>query len=98
MEFGAIIIGDEILSGKRQDKHLAKVIELLKARGLELAWASPAPVGPVGRTRPARHPASPRGLSAGLGGGKRGRYALPRLTCGAMPFGYCALRGLRRAQ
>lgn len=37
--FGAIIIGDEILSGKRQDKHLAKVIELLKARGLELSWA-----------------------------------------------------------
>jgi molybdopterin-biosynthesis enzyme MoeA-like protein len=35
----ALIIGDEILSGKRQDKHLAKVIELLKARGLELAWA-----------------------------------------------------------
>ncbi len=38
MGFGAIIIGDEIISGKRQDKHLAKVIELLAARGLELAW------------------------------------------------------------
>ena len=37
--FGLIIIGDEILSGKRQDKHLAKVIELLGARGLGLAWA-----------------------------------------------------------
>jgi molybdopterin-biosynthesis enzyme MoeA-like protein len=37
--FGAIIIGDEILSGKRQDKHFAKAIELLRARGLELAWA-----------------------------------------------------------
>ena len=37
--FGLIIIGDEILSGKRQDKHLAKVIELLAARGLGLAWA-----------------------------------------------------------
>ena len=37
--FGLIIIGDEILSGKRQDKHLPKVIELLKARGLGLAWA-----------------------------------------------------------
>ena len=36
---GLIIIGDEILSGKRQDKHLPKVIELLKARGLALAWA-----------------------------------------------------------
>ena len=37
--FGLIIIGDEILSGKRQDKHLAKVIELLAGRGLALAWA-----------------------------------------------------------
>jgi molybdopterin-biosynthesis enzyme MoeA-like protein len=39
MNFGLIIIGDEILSGKRQDKHLPKVIELLAARGLSLAWA-----------------------------------------------------------
>ena len=37
--FGLIIIGDEILSGKRQDKHLPKVIALLAARGLALAWA-----------------------------------------------------------
>ncbi len=37
--FGLIIIGDEILSGKRADKHLPKVIELLKARGLSLAYA-----------------------------------------------------------
>jgi len=36
---GLIIIGDEILSGKRQDKHMAKVIELLGARGLALDWA-----------------------------------------------------------
>jgi molybdopterin-biosynthesis enzyme MoeA-like protein len=39
MNFGLIIVGDEILSGKRQDKHLAKVIELLGARGLALSWA-----------------------------------------------------------
>ena len=37
--FAAIIIGDEILSGKRQDKHLSRAIEALKARGLELAYA-----------------------------------------------------------
>ncbi|MDO5692205.1 MAG: molybdopterin-binding protein [Pseudomonadota bacterium] len=37
--FGLIIIGDEILSGKRADKHLAKVITLLAERGLSLAWA-----------------------------------------------------------
>jgi molybdopterin-biosynthesis enzyme MoeA-like protein len=39
MAFGVIIIGDEILSGRRVDKHLPKVIELLSARGLALAWA-----------------------------------------------------------
>ncbi len=39
MNIGLVIVGDEILSGKRQDKHLAKVIELLSARGLALAWA-----------------------------------------------------------
>ncbi len=38
-EFGLVIVGDEILSGKRADKHMAKVIELLSARGLQLAWA-----------------------------------------------------------
>ena len=37
--FGLIIVGDEILSGKRQDKHLTKVIELLSARGLSLSHA-----------------------------------------------------------
>ena len=39
MNIGLIIIGDEILSGKRQDKHMPKVIELLGARGLALKWA-----------------------------------------------------------
>ncbi|MDB5890911.1 MAG: molybdopterin binding domain [Polaromonas sp.] len=37
--FGIIIIGDEILSGKRADKHLPKAIELLGARGLQLGYA-----------------------------------------------------------
>ncbi|WP_416545499.1 competence/damage-inducible protein A [Limnohabitans sp. DCL3] len=37
--WGLIIIGDEIMSGKRQDKHMAKVIELMNERGLTLAWA-----------------------------------------------------------
>ncbi|MDO8372636.1 MAG: molybdopterin-binding protein [Polaromonas sp.] len=37
--FGLIIVGDEILSGKRADKHLPKVIELLGARGLPLSYA-----------------------------------------------------------
>ncbi len=37
--FGLLIIGDEILSGKRADKHLPKVAGLLAARGLSLSWA-----------------------------------------------------------
>ena len=39
MDIGLIIVGDEILSGKRQDKHLPRVIELLAARGLAFSWA-----------------------------------------------------------
>ena len=36
MNIGALIIGDEILSGKRADKHLLHVIATLAARGLTL--------------------------------------------------------------
>lgn len=36
--FGLVIVGDEILSGKRADKHMPKVIELLAERGLSLSW------------------------------------------------------------
>jgi len=39
MNFGLIIVGDEILSGKRADKHMPRVIELLAERGLMLSWA-----------------------------------------------------------
>jgi molybdopterin-biosynthesis enzyme MoeA-like protein len=38
MHFGLIIIGDEILTGKRQDKHLVASIDILAKRGLELSW------------------------------------------------------------
>jgi len=39
MRIGTLIIGDEILSGKRQDRHLARVIGALGARELRLSWA-----------------------------------------------------------
>jgi molybdopterin-biosynthesis enzyme MoeA-like protein len=39
MTIGALIIGDEILSGKRQDRHLAHVIETLRRQRRKLAWA-----------------------------------------------------------
>jgi len=37
--YGAIIIGDEIMRGKRQDKHFAKLAALLGERGLYMSWA-----------------------------------------------------------
>ncbi len=36
--YGLVIVGDEILRGKRPDKHLAKFIEMLGARDLHLSW------------------------------------------------------------
>jgi molybdopterin-biosynthesis enzyme MoeA-like protein len=42
-EFGLIVIGDEILFGSREDRHLAHFRNLLKSRGLDLArfWLLP---------------------------------------------------------
>lgn len=39
MRFGLYVIGDEILSGRRADRHLTQVIAMLAARGLRLSWA-----------------------------------------------------------
>ena len=36
--FGLIVIGDELLSGKRQDRHFPHLSGLLAERGLELRW------------------------------------------------------------
>lgn len=36
--FGLIVFGDELLSGKRQDAHVPKLIALLAERGQELDW------------------------------------------------------------
>ena len=38
MEFGTLIISDEILSGKRQDKHFEYLKKTLKKYGLSLSW------------------------------------------------------------
>ena len=38
MNIGAVIIGDEILSGKRQDRHFNHLQSVLSDRGLELSW------------------------------------------------------------
>jgi molybdopterin-biosynthesis enzyme MoeA-like protein len=36
---GAIIIGDEIMHGKRPDGHFPRLLEILAARGMHLDWA-----------------------------------------------------------
>ncbi len=38
MNIGALIIGDELLSGKRQDRHFKHLQSVLAKRGLELSW------------------------------------------------------------
>jgi molybdopterin-biosynthesis enzyme MoeA-like protein len=38
MNVGLILIGDELLSGLRQDKHMAQVQQMLNQRGLRLGW------------------------------------------------------------
>jgi molybdopterin-biosynthesis enzyme MoeA-like protein len=38
LTIGIFILGDEILSGKREDRHFAKVREILSSRGLGLSW------------------------------------------------------------
>ncbi|MCF7996997.1 MAG: hypothetical protein K9L88_19525, partial [Chromatiaceae bacterium] len=38
MAFGLIVIGDEILNGNRQDRHLAAFKGMISARGHQLGW------------------------------------------------------------
>lgn len=37
-KIGLVIVGDEILSGQRQDKHIPRVIQMLSDRGMQLSW------------------------------------------------------------
>jgi len=67
-EFGIIIIGDEILSGKRQDKHLAKCIELLAERGLSLSYADYVGDVPERITRTLKRAFSQTGVVFSCGG------------------------------
>jgi len=39
IQFGVVVIGDEILCGKRTDKHLPHVIQVLQERGMQVAWS-----------------------------------------------------------
>jgi molybdopterin-biosynthesis enzyme MoeA-like protein len=52
---GLVIIGDEILSGRRQDKHLSKAIELLSERGMAVSWVRYVGDEPASITADLRH-------------------------------------------
>ena len=46
LRIGLLIIGDEILSGKRQDRHFPKAIEIAGSRGLSVSWSMYLPDEP----------------------------------------------------
>lgn len=45
--FGLIVIGDEILAGRRHDRHFEGIGNLLRARGYRLAWLRILPDDPA---------------------------------------------------
>lgn len=40
MSIGVLIIGDEILLGRRRDLHFSRMVEILAARGLQMSWCT----------------------------------------------------------
>lgn len=44
--FGLIVVGDEILAGRRRDRHFEGIGELVRARGYRLAWLRILPDDP----------------------------------------------------
>ena len=54
MRLGAIIIGSELLSGKRVDKHFPHVVNTLAVHGLELSWSQTIADDPTLSTRARR--------------------------------------------
>ncbi len=67
-EIGLIIVGDEILSGKRADKHMPKFIELLSERGLSLDWTDYVGDSPERITRTLKRAFDSRSIVFSCGG------------------------------
>lgn len=68
MHIGAVIIGDEILSGKRQDKHFNQLQIMLAKRGLELSWTLIVGDDPLQLERALRYSMSSEDLVFSFGG------------------------------
>ena len=65
---GLVIVGDEILSGKRQDKHMTKVMELLSAHGLSLSHVDYVGDDPIRLTRTLKRAFEEPGVVFSCGG------------------------------
>ncbi|MDY6941713.1 MAG: molybdopterin-binding protein [Pseudomonadota bacterium] len=68
MRIGAVIIGDELLSGRRTDQHMAHTIEALGKRGLELTWCRIVGDSPDVLTQTFRETLGTGGLVFSFGG------------------------------
>ena len=71
MKFGLIVIGDEILSGRRGDRHFEYFRKLLLSRGFQLAWLQILPDDPellVRRLRESMAEGIPVFSCGGIGG------------------------------
>jgi molybdopterin-biosynthesis enzyme MoeA-like protein len=68
MHIGVVIIGDEILSGKRQDKHFNQLQIMLAKRGLELSWTLIVGDDPQQLERALRYSMSSEDLVFSFGG------------------------------
>lgn len=68
MRFGTIIIGSELLSGKRVDKHFPHVVSTLAQHGLELSWSQIIVDDPALVTRTLRRTFADRDIVFCFGG------------------------------
>ena len=68
MGIGLIIIGTELLTGKRRDSHFEHAIDALAARGLELAWCRYLGDDPELITRELRFALGDAGIVFSFGG------------------------------
>ena len=68
MAVGLMVIGDEILSGKRSDSHFSAVIRILKERGMQLGWAEYLRDDPEGITAALRRRFAEPGIVFCCGG------------------------------
>ena len=68
MEIGTLVIGSELVTGRRNDEHMAHTIETLAKRGLELSWCQVVGDSPDLLTRVLKSSMESRGIVFSFGG------------------------------